>query len=61
MQPFITKSLTIMSEFMQGVIRKSDTVRKIEIVFSPFIDLPPTDLICVYSALNLICDTATRR
>ena len=45
---------------MQKVYGKSNTVRKSKIVFLLFIDLPPTELNCVYSALKLISETATR-
>ena len=48
------------SEFIQRVFGESDTVRKSKILFLPFIDLPPTELNCVYSALKFISETATR-
>ena len=48
------------SEFMQGVFRKSDAVRKSETMFLPFIDLPPTEVICVSSDLKFVCETASR-
>ena len=53
-------SYQLWSEFMQGVFRKSDAVRKSEIVFLHFIDLPPTGVICIYSALKVVCETANR-
>ena len=48
------------SEFMQSVFGESNTVRNSKIVFLPFIDLPPIELNCVYSALKFISETATR-
>ena len=45
---------------MQRVFGESDAVRKSKIVFLPFIDLPPNELNCVYSALKFISETATR-
>ena len=47
------------SEFMQRVFGESNTVRKSKIVFLPFIDLPLSELNCVYLALKLIRETAT--
>ena len=61
--PFSPNLYPLLSEFIQRVFGESDTVRNGETVFLIlcfYIDLPPSEVNFVYSALKFISETATR-